>query len=256
MTLGSSGGSLIQLLVELKVKLMEEFEEQVPDSLNFSVGYFEGRQSTKKWIVTQEDLHAMYAMMNQAGKTDVCLWCDGREDEGGCRSRKRKRDGSSAPSSKRAEKEKEVEDIAVELRALHGQEKHFSDPQYRLWARMIVNGIHTSKETPPNVPMITGITPTRSSRASLANTVESTVGAVMKAIASQSLQNQGNTSMPSSPSFSQSSLGVSPAKAVDIRGKCFSQLASLKKLHEDSILTDEELKEQKECILETLRKLN
>ena len=29
-------------IVEVKVKLMEEFEKQVPSSLNFSVGYFEG----------------------------------------------------------------------------------------------------------------------------------------------------------------------------------------------------------------------
>ena len=37
-----------------------------------------------------------------------------------------------------------------------------SDTQYRLRARMIVNGIHSSnKDTPPKVPMISGITPTR-----------------------------------------------------------------------------------------------
>ena len=47
----------------------------------------------------------MYAMMDKAGKTEVCLWCDGKE-EGEKRSRKRKRDCSPAPSSKRVEKEK------------------------------------------------------------------------------------------------------------------------------------------------------
>ena len=37
-------------VVDLKVKLMEEFEEQVPPTTRFSVGYFAGRQSTKKVV--------------------------------------------------------------------------------------------------------------------------------------------------------------------------------------------------------------
>lgn len=59
----------------MKVKLMEEFDDQVPPTTRFSVGYFAGRQSTKKWLVTQEDLTAMCAELRQAGKNDVCLWC-------------------------------------------------------------------------------------------------------------------------------------------------------------------------------------
>ena len=35
-------------IVELKAKLIEGLQKQVPSTLNFSVGYFEGRQSTKK----------------------------------------------------------------------------------------------------------------------------------------------------------------------------------------------------------------
>ena len=54
---------------------MEEFDDQVPPTTRFSVGYFAGRQSTKKWLVTQEDLTAMCAELRQAGKNDVCLWC-------------------------------------------------------------------------------------------------------------------------------------------------------------------------------------
>ena len=74
----------------------------------------------------------------------------------------------------------------------------------------------------------------------------------------QSQQIQQSVSPCPSPCSNQSktaSLGVSPSKAVDIRGKCLTQLASLKQLFEDSVLTEEELKEQKDCILETLRKL-
>ena len=47
-------------------------------------------------------------------------------------------------------------------------------------------------------------------------------------------------------------LGISPSKAVEIRGKCLNQLASLKQLFEDSVLMEEELKEQKTSILDIL----
>ena len=40
---------------------------------------------------------------------------------------------------------------------MHSDKCNLSDPQYRLWARMITNGIHSSKETPPQVLMITGL---------------------------------------------------------------------------------------------------
>ena len=239
-------------IIDLKVKLKEEFEDQVPPTTRFSVGYFECRQSVKKWLVTQDDLTAMYCNMNNDGKTAICLWCEGRSEESSPKSKKRKRDNSNSPtpSSKRATKEKEVDIMAAELKELHSNKadgEKYNDPQYRLWARMIINGFHCSKEKPPQVPMITGITPTRSSRKSLEDTVASTVSAVVKAIASP---NSG-TSLQSQPG-----MGVSPSKAVDIRGKCFAQLASLKQLFEESVITEDELQEQKRSILKTLRKFS
>ena len=69
-------------IVHMKVKLMEGFEDQVPPTTHFFVGYFVGRQSTKKWrLVSQEDLIAMYSELAQGGKTHVCLWCDGYSEE-------------------------------------------------------------------------------------------------------------------------------------------------------------------------------
>ncbi len=122
---------------------------------------------------------------------------------------------------------------------------------------MITDGIHSTKETPPHVLMITGDMATGTARQSLEETVASTVTAVVKAPgAAQSPQPQHNISaLPSHCSSTQtpSSLGVSPGKAVDIRGKCFAPLASLKQLFEDSVLTEEE---QNSSFLETLRKLS
>ena len=52
-----------------------------------------------------------------------------------------------------------MEDLAKELQELHGDRLELNDTQYHLWARMIVTGIHASKDTPPQVPLITGVTP-------------------------------------------------------------------------------------------------
>ena len=55
-----------------------------------------------------------------------------------------------------------VESLATELKELHGDKLQLNETQYRLWARMIVSGIHTSKDEPPQVPLITtGVTPKR-----------------------------------------------------------------------------------------------
>ena len=47
----------------------------------------------------------------------------------------------------------------------------------------------------------------------------------------------------------------SPAKAVDIRTKCFQQLADLNNLKSTGVLTAEEYDCQKKAIIETLNKL-
>ena len=236
---------LFRSVVDLRVKLVEEFKDQVPETLNFSVGYFVGKQSTKKWVVSQEDLECMYTAVRQAGKTDICLWCDGRQEAKDIESsQKRRRDSSPVPTSRRAVKEKEIDELILELKLRRRMW------MTRLWARMIVNGIHSSKDTPPKVPMISGVTPTRPAKKSIEETVASTVAAVV-----MNLQGAARPSTHPSPLGPDIGLRVSPSKGVDVRGKCYSQLSCLKQLFEDSILTTEEFQEQKKSILETLKKL-
>ena len=67
------------------------------------------------------------------------------------RSRKRRGHGLS----RRAEMEEELEDVFQKLKDKHG-DKHYSGPQLRLWARMIVSKTHDDLNNPPKVPMITG----------------------------------------------------------------------------------------------------
>ena len=44
----------------LRVKLIESFRENVPNTIDFNVGYFEGSQQAKVWLVVPDDLKTMY----------------------------------------------------------------------------------------------------------------------------------------------------------------------------------------------------
>ena len=46
-------------LNNLKVKVIKEFKELIRQMLDFLVGYFIGKQSTKYWIMCEEDLNAI-----------------------------------------------------------------------------------------------------------------------------------------------------------------------------------------------------
>ena len=86
------------------------------------------------------------------------LWCDGHEEdhiESTPRSSKKGKKSEEC-TTKREEKEQHVEDLAIELQELHSG---LNDTQYHLWVRRIVSSIHASKDTPPQVPLITGVTP-------------------------------------------------------------------------------------------------
>lgn len=252
-------------VIDMKVRLIEEFGEQLPQTTTFSIGYFAGRQSAKYWICTDEDLSAMYTNCHN---DEIMLWCDGRSDDGEAPKNKRRKTGEGF-LSKREEKEQKVDDLTEELKDLNKDKLDLSEVQYRLWARMISTGIHSSKDTPPQIPMITGVTPKRKQRVdedrrTLQDSIVSTAAAVVKAV------NSGQSTLVQSPSIQQtiqdsstpdrsksrpSQLGISPGKAADIRGKSFSQLNALKQLYDDHVLTEEEFEEQKSVILSGLKKL-
>ena len=52
--------SRFESIAELKLKLMDDFQEFVSSTPNFQVGFIEGR-STQQWMVAREDLNTMYA---------------------------------------------------------------------------------------------------------------------------------------------------------------------------------------------------
>jgi len=63
---------------QLHVCLKDEFQDHVPATTTFDIGYFEGKQQSKIWLVTLDDLHKMYEVYPKGG--EVLLWCDGVSD--------------------------------------------------------------------------------------------------------------------------------------------------------------------------------
>ena len=86
----------------IRVKLIDELGDQVPEKVDFNVGYYEGKQQAKIWLVSKEDLEMMYS---NHSKGDIILWCDGRETR-----TKRKQDTENHSVFARQEKEDEVDE--------------------------------------------------------------------------------------------------------------------------------------------------
>ena len=63
----------------LRSALWHKFDELVPEEGEFSVGYFEGKNHAKKWLVSNQDLEAMYTHYD--GKDCISLLYDGKQQE-------------------------------------------------------------------------------------------------------------------------------------------------------------------------------
>lgn len=228
-------------VTEVRVKLVEEFGNQVPSKLDFAVGYYDGNQQSKTWLVTKNDLDAMYKKYPNGG--NISLWCDGRSAEG---TPKRNRDLDSRPgTSYRQGKEEEAETTYTELREKHGTK--YDAPRLRLWARMIATGLHSDYDTPPEIPAFLGSTPKRTRRESFSDAISGAAVAFADAIKGKEKSNKSQGSATSS--------GVSPGRSVELRMKNYEQLRYLQQLYVDSILTTEEYEEQKQLIITSIRKL-
>ena len=241
--------SKFESVVSLRMKLIEQFKEHVPNTVDFSVGYYEGQQHTKVWLVTSDDLKSMYTKFSGGQLT---LWCDGKSEEG---KNKRKRDNTDM-DTKRQEKEEDVDCIYKDLKGRH--EGKFDTPKLRLWARMISSNLHDDYDSPPDIPAFSGTTPKRPRKETLSGALTEVAVAITKAITSSSDTGREQASIPPSNagvSFPLSSAVVSPSKAVELRMRNFEQLRYLQQLFDDGILNEHEYSEQKQNILTSLRKL-
>ena len=89
--------------------MIEYFKEQVPDSVTFEAGFYEGQKHSKMWIFSNEDLKSMY---DKYPSGEITLWCEGRLENDTTDRQKRKRD--ELVTSRRQEKEDEVNEKYIQ----------------------------------------------------------------------------------------------------------------------------------------------
>ena len=230
--------SKFESVKEVRTKLNEEFGEQVPNTLDFSIGYFDGSQQAKVWLYTAEDLKAMYSKHPSGGS--ISLWCDGNYTEV---NHKKRRAEVPDQSTHCQLKEEETDSVFKELREKHTA--NYGTPRLRLWARMISTGLHDDYDNPPNIPAFSGIKNKRARKDSVSDTVSGAAIAIVEALQGKKTDKGASSAL----------CGSSPGRLVDIRMKNYEQLCYLQSLFDDGILTEEEYAEQKKSILSSLRKL-
>ena len=230
---------------DMKECILDDLKEEFPEDANIDVGYYDGRQSAKIWLVSTEDLNHMYSICKNG---EVSLWVehteDGNSDE----------EEESVPAPKKSRKvtnkrqaiDDEVEEIFKELSLKHRDSNNYSAPQLRLWAKMIQSGNYDDYDDPPRVPQITGIVSNR--KESLTEAITGAAVAVAKVFAPVP------KTLEHVPSASNN--GTSPRKSTELRFKNLEQLHLLQQLKVDGVLSQEEFMEQKKIILDAIKNLS
>ena len=168
------------------------------------------------------------------------LWCDGlREPENKKRSKSYSDDEDEDFGRKKRkvdDKEEKVIQTLNQLKKKH--EDKFTGFQLRMWSEMLVGGVYTSYDNPPNTSMFLRAGGNRSKKSEAISLSE--------AAASQTL------SPPKAPVIPVAS---SPAKSIDNRSKCYKQLNELNGLKMAGVLSPEEFDTEKEAIMSVLKTL-
>ena len=256
---------VFESLIELQEKLIDDFPDKLPSSPTFEMGYLEKKNNAKRWIEDSVDLTAMYRHF-QPGST-VTIWCESKDSASTgittTTSPRRKSKVSSKKdtgdsSSKRTSisHEEDVDEFVEKLRKKHLEEGKYTEPQLRLWARMLARGHHQSLDDPPNIPLITGGLATKKTHKR--DELSDVVVTAMKAgshyfSAATKPSDQLSLNSENTP---HSSAGISPSSKAKISGMYLSHLKSLQELRASGTLTEEEFVEQKKYALQNIKGLN
>lgn len=119
-------------------------------NLIFALLVFESRStaaSNIKWIISANSLDRMHAMFENS--CEITLWCVKKVDS---TSAKRTSDANEdGPVTKCAKRQVAIDEVKKELVEKHADK--FSEPQYKMWALMVINGQWTNEDSPPNIPL-------------------------------------------------------------------------------------------------------
>ena len=180
------------------------------------------------------------------------------------------------------DKDKKVQATIDQLTAKHG-DKTYTPMQYRVWAEVYLGGVHPSLDSPPTSTMFNragggggsvkrrmGHTGAGGGGGSVKRRMGHTGGGGSGGSVKRRMGHTGASeivsvigdltcALPRSPRLIPSSSGStslsSPAKMIDNCTKCYKQLADLKSLFENNVLSQDEYDAERSIILGVLKKL-
>ena len=230
-------------LSALKLQLMDSFPEELPSSMDFQVGYFEGRSHAKRWLIENRDLDKMNSLY-MAGST-INLWCEGKSPTGDCDHYDRaEQPPSKKPKMSKSDSTDELDTISSKLREKHSD---MPAPKLRLWSKLIQSGRYDDYDTPPDIPLITGGPAPMKKKGNLVDALTGAATTVVKML--QSNANTVTVSSHTPPKTDSVRAGISPLKFAQLRRNCLEDLKRVKELWDDGVLTQEEFEEEKQHIL-------
>lgn len=242
----------------LKRVIKEQLQQEIlPDIHSFDVGFIQGSNVVS--IRSIEDLRELWSDMLQSASKTV-LWCDGLQKEIVSTGQQKHgleydSDDENGPSKRKKaklskeDKEDRVQDIVDHFKVQHGSK--YTPMQLRIWAEMLVSGMYSSRDNPPNTTMFT-----RASGHSKKPREESpSADSVTKAFTDAACAIT-NVLSPKSNAILQNSSGCSPVKTIESRSKLYKQLGELNNLKSSGVLTLEEYLSEKQAIMNLLKEIN
>lgn len=245
---------------DLKKLIKNQLCDDVIHWEEFDVGHVGNKQNEKVIAIrNKEDLTEVWEATRKHGDK-MLLWCDGLKAD--CSQKKRKRatatlDGDDSdddqPTKKKSiheEREDKLKEALDGLKTKHGSNYTFM--QYRIWSEMYANGMHTDLDSPPTNSMFkragsgTPISKKKNDSPEMAQALTHAATQVSSAI---------TAALTPKSSASSSSTGVSPARAIESRSKCYRQLGELQNLKLQGLLNEEDYDCERAAIMGLLKKL-
>lgn len=251
---------------ELKKIIKQQLSNDIIDWEEFDVGYININRKQGEKVISirsKADIAEVWKEIRAQGDK-MQLWCDGLEvgHSGVQSSKKRKRanvdDGDSEDDrpkkkSAREEREEKLKQALDTLNKKHGSE--YSQMQYRIWSEMYANGMHTDLENPPNNSMFKRAgSSTPSTKKKQSDSTSPEMAQALTQAASQVSSAIVAAFSPKSNTLSTSS-GISPAKVIENRSRCYKQLGDLHSLRSQGLLSEEDYVREKDAITGLLKKL-
>lgn len=238
----------------IKAQFASDLEKQ------FDVGYEHSNDVVN--IRSPDDLREVWTSASNGVK--IVLWCDGLKRASATQNKRsvdteNSDDEDDVTQSVKPKKKKKkdtdevnkaVQSIVDELKELH-PDSGYTPMQFRIWAEMYNGGVHPCLQEPPTSTMFVRAGGGNTTKKKMSNTNDPLSHAIVQLASALS----PNVSASLSHSGSGPKQGVSPAKIIENRSKCYKQLAEVRNMNQSGLLSDEEYTVEREAIMKVLKQL-